>query len=339
MDNNKILKDRWNEVDNKLSAFYSKNNRINKEMYKNLQSVFDSIKISYGELKQYASAKQVAKLRVAIDDIKVKYSLSGYVGYELSNLYKRRKLKNEEVILGLILVEYYRLYNEQKELEMKMFDEISNLVYKKAQEETISIVDDKKKNKKKRSFLTIPNVFLLQLIGMSSFNGFKWYDYKEGNISYNANKLYEKVVLGLQKRKKLDVYDDEFMNLLNKQERAYFNKKKEVEDKRGRYVSDYSGMLDNEISFIVNQTALQGMIAQGCKKVQFIAVMDEKTTDMCESLDGQIFNIDGWNTFSRYSKEDGKNVVYKVKGLEVGMNLPPINNGFHYCRSTIYPYR
>lgn len=90
---------------------------------------------------------------------------------------------------------------------------------------------------------------------------------------------------------------------------------------------------------IANQVALKGMEDQGCKKVQFIATMDDKTTDMCKSLNGQIFSIKGLNKYYRYSAIDDRDVLYTTKGLKLGENLPPIDNGIHHCRSTIYPVR
>lgn len=333
--NDRILKKRWQEVDKMLSAFHVKNNKLNKQMYINLQNVFDGIRFTKEELQQYAKSSYIAKLRVEIDNIRYSYNVEGYVWYKLKQLYKRTKLKNNEVLNGLILAVYYKNYLEQQKDEKEMFDEIISIIYTESQKEVINTMPPIKK--KKARLLTVPEAFALQLIGMSSFNGYKWYDYKEGNVIYNARKMYELVLNQMAIDKILDIYNDTFMKLLKKQEKVYLNKKKDASEKY--YESEFSGMLDNEVSFLVNQTALQGMIAQGCKKVQFIAVMDKETTDMCESLDGQVFNIFGWNTYSRYSKEDDKNVIYKTKGLVVGDNLPPITNGFHYCRSTIYPYR
>ena len=63
--------------------------------------------------------------------------------------------------------------------------------------------------------------------------------------------------------------------------------------------------------------------------------MDKITTEMCETLNNQIFNVNDWNTYQRWSAADDKMVVYKTFGLEAGANLPPINNHFHWCRSTI----
>ena len=56
---------------------------------------------------------------------------------------------------------------------------------------------------------------------------------------------------------------------------------------------------------------------------------------MCESMNNMLFFVNDWNKFYRYSDIDGRDVLYTVKGLEQGINLPPINNHFHWCRSTV----
>ena len=52
-------------------------------------------------------------------------------------------------------------------------------------------------------------------------------------------------------------------------------------------------------------------------------------------MNNMLFYVNDWNRFYRYSDIDKKDVLYTVKGLETGINLPPIDNHFHWCRSTI----
>ena len=331
--NNTILNERWNEVDSKLSTFYSKNTKINRKMYDNLQSIFDWIKFDYSELDNYASASDIVRLRGRIEDIKEQYGLEGYIGYQLTEYSKKKRLKNRELLLALLMIEYYRQYKEQNNLETELFDEIKNVVYKQVTIQTATVL--KKKPPKK---IEIPRVWWFGLLAKIGYTGYEWLTFKEGTLGYNTRKLYELVIINLQQGRKSNVNDDDIKKLLTKQEKVYLNKTKRdkvYED----YKNDFSGSLDNQIAFLVNQIALQAMKDQGCKRVQFIAVIDDHTTKMCESLDGQIFEIDGINKYTRYSAEDGKNVVYTTKGLETGANLQPINNSFHYCRSTIYPVR
>ena len=53
------------------------------------------------------------------------------------------------------------------------------------------------------------------------------------------------------------------------------------------------------------------------KKVKFIAVEDDRTTDICLGMSGQEFFIDKMNVYDRYNFYDKKNVVYHTFGLKV----------------------
>ena len=87
---------------------------------------------------------------------------------------------------------------------------------------------------------------------------------------------------------------------------------------------------------INNRALVDGMIeVDPNAKAKFVAVMDNRTTDMCRSLNGQVFNVNGWNTFKRYSDYSKGERKYKCFGFVLGLNLPPITDHYHYCRSTI----
>lgn len=62
-------------------------------------------------------------------------------------------------------------------------------------------------------------------------------------------------------------------------------------------------------------------------KVRFVAMEDEKTTPMCNSLNEQLFSINRVNSFKRYYGKTTKELKlkkFKIKGLLLGINLPPI---------------
>ena len=53
-------------------------------------------------------------------------------------------------------------------------------------------------------------------------------------------------------------------------------------------------------------------------------------------MNKQIFNVDDWNTYYRYSEDNKKIVKYATKGLVIGENEPAL----HYnCRSILIPYK
>lgn len=332
MDNNRILQQRWKEVDKKLTTFYNKNRLLNREMLNNIQQIFESITITYDDLFNYCDKKYQRILRTKVNELKKEADIDGYVGYILDEYVNKKKLRYSEYLTGLFIIEYYKRDLERNKAEKVLFIEIAEITYIEGQQE---VIEDRPRKKLKN---IIPEVFLLQLIASSKYNNAFWNDYKQGSISYNAEQLFKLVATNMQAERPLDINADDFKKLFDKQERNYLAKKKNIEPIE-RYQDEYYGPLDDIMVFIANQMALKGMIDQGCKKVQFIATIDDKTTKMCESLNGQIFSINGWNKYKRYSAVDDKEIEYTTKGLKVGENLPPIDNHIHHCRSTIYPVR
>lgn len=123
-------------------------------------------------------------------------------------------------------------------------------------------------------------------------------------------------------------------------------------------VIKYHGAIDMQTIGINNMSKVEGYIEAICKqinktkeqikqllknekidiKVRFISVEDDKTTPMCHSLDEQIFSVNKINKFKRYYGTTYKDLKLKTitcKGLVLGLNMPPINHHFHYCRSTL----
>lgn len=329
MNNQKILKERWEDIDKKLSSFYQNNKKINKKFKDAIQDILDSIKFTPDEIYSYADIKYIAKLQKKIKDLKSKGNLKGYTGYLLNKLYKSLKLKNNEVLKGLFMVEFYKKNEQLDEIETTLFESVAEISYE---------TEIKRIKPKRWKHLTLPDAFIYSLLINPVHNGYKWFDFKDGQINYYATMLYDKVEDLMNREAVLDVDNPELDNVFIKEQRSYLNKKKDI-PKEDIYIDEFYGSIDDLVCYIANVSALKGMADSGVEKVQFVAVIDEATTDMCQSLNGQVFDIYEWNTYQRYSKADDKNIVYKTKGLKLGENLPPIDNGYHHCRSTIYPYR
>ena len=97
----------------------------------------------------------------------------------------------------------------------------------------------------------------------------------------------------------------------------------------------YSGVISDTCRQLGNKIYTDPFKEEKGLQIRFIAEMDKRTTKMSESMNNMLFYVNDWNKFYRYSEIDKKAVLYTVKGLEQGINLPPINNHFHWCRSTI----
>lgn len=88
-----------------------------------------------------------------------------------------------------------------------------------------------------------------------------------------------------------------------------------------------------------NQAKLKGISSiDNDAKVIFLSNLDGTETPMCHSLNNQEFYINRENAFDRYYGETPKLLsIQRIKcfGLVLGLNLPPINHHFHWCRSIV----
>lgn len=306
----------WNKVDAILSTFLSKYKRKQKDLKDNLQSIFDTYKFEYKDINKYAKNSEVNKFKRYLENAKEKYKIEDYVLYELNKFLDRKKIKYSEIVKFAILIEYIK-FNEDLE-EFDTFQNIADVGYNQAIKECENL--GFKTNK-----LKAINTMLLGIVLLPNDTGLTWNEYSLSIIEYNANEMYKNAILQLSRNNEVKIDD----KLLEKQQKAYLNKKKEPSKDK------FSGMFEKEQVFIVNQVKLDVYKSYGVETVEFIATIDEVTTRMCESLNGQKFKINEVNKYYRYSKADEKEVLYTTQGLVVGDNLPPINNHFHYCRSII----
>lgn len=134
----------------------------------------------------------------------------------------------------------------------------------------------------------------------------------------------------MQQQKDLEIDSSEFQVIINRQN----NQKLNINNDK------ISGAMDLQMIGLNNLAKVEGikLVTEDNTKVRFIAVEDEKTTLMCDSLNNQEFYIDKENVFDRYYGENQKELKLqraRCNGLVLGLNLPPIQHHFHYCRSTI----
>lgn len=88
----------------------------------------------------------------------------------------------------------------------------------------------------------------------------------------------------------------------------------EIADQLGMSERQAKAALRTATTLITNEASMESYRQIGIEKYQFMATLDSKTTEICRSLDGKIFN---------------------VEDKEAWVNAPPM----HYnCRSTTVPY-
>lgn len=187
----------------------------------------------------------------------------------------------------------------------------------------------KEVNKKKKPSILAMALFLA-LLDQPNYSGFNWKQYIEATIQYNAQQIYKQAILNMQQQKDLEIDSNEFQIIINRQN----NQKLNINNGK------ISGAVDLQMIGLNNLAKAEGIkeVTEDNSKVRFIAVEDNKTTLMCDSLNNQEFYINKENVFDRYYGETQKELTIqriRCNGLVLGLNLPPIQHHFHYCRSTI----
>jgi len=172
----------------------------------------------------------------------------------------------------------------------------------------------------------ITDVFFLSLMAMPNVKGYIWQEYIDAITKYNAEQIYRQATIDLQQQREIDITNDIYQNLIKRQQNARLNINGDK----------ISGDIDLTLIGMNNKAKTEGIYSfDKNAKVKFIAVEDNATTKMCKSLDGKVFDVHDWNEFYRYSKTNDTIKKYRCYGLVQGLNLPPIDDGFHWCRSTI----
>lgn len=318
MDNKAILDNRWRYTDMKLRDYLKIYKKVSSKTQDNIQDIFNSIDFEYIDLSKPISNNQRKKLLRVIDEWKKSNLVNGYFGFKVNELIKKRYITNQEMLDILLWGTYIKERNQLDEYEQVLFTEIGQDLYKQG-------IDEIKPTKKKKWSLTWE--YIWSMLCLPNVKGSSWVTYIEALALTNAQEIERQATIQLQQNKKPNIEDDVFKNIVKKQQNRYISING---DKT-------SGALDSQVVEIANKSLLKAGEDVGQKKLRarFIAEIDDKTTKMCDGMNGMLFYVNDWNKFYRYSADDSRDVLYTIKGLEVGANLPPINNHFHYCRSTI----
>lgn len=233
-----------------------------------------------------------------------------------NNIYNKTRVKNSEILELLIYSAYIEEQSQLDEYEQNIFKEVITYYYQEGQKEA---------NKTKKPS-RIPEIILATILSTPNVKGYIWKDYKDGIIKYNAEQIYRQATIDLQQQKELDITNDIYQNIIKRQNNSRLNINGDK----------ISGDVDLTLIGMNNRAKMEGIYSfDENAEVEFIAVEDKSTTKMCHSLNGQRFKVHGWNEFKRYSKANDSIVKYRCYGLVTGLNLPPIDDGFHWCRSTI----
>lgn len=312
----------WKVHDNYMRQLKQLYNKTSKQTQNRLQEIFDTFNFTTENIYNIADNKTKKRINTYIEQWKEQGILksSNYFSVLANNIYKRTRVKNSEILELLIYSSYVEEQNKLEEQEKQIMYEDANYYY----QEGIKEVEKKKK------LSVIPMALFLALLDKPNYSGFNWKQYIEVTMQYNTQQIYKQAILNIQQQKDLKIDSSEFQNIITRQN----NQKLNLNNNK------ITGAVDLQMIGLNNLAKAKGikLVAEDNAKVKFIAVEDEKTTLMCNSLNNQEFYINKENVFDRYygnTQKDLRLQRIRCKGLVQGLNLPPIQHHFHYCRSTI----
>ena len=312
----------WEVHDNYMRQLKQLYNKTSKQTQNRLQELFDTFNFTQENIYNIADNKTKKRINIYIEQWKEQGLLknNNYFTILANNIYRRTRVKNSEILELLIYSAYIEEQSKLEEQEKQIMYEDTNYYYKQGQQEV---------NKKKKPSILEMALFLA-LLDQPNYSGFNWKQYIEATIQYNTQQIYKQAILSIQQKKDLEIDSNEFQTIINRQNNQRLNTNNDK----------ISGATDLQMIGLNNLAKVEGIkeTTEDNSKVRFIAVEDDKTTLMCDSLNNQEFYINKENVFDRYYGETQKELTIqriRCNGLVLGLNLPPIQHHFHYCRSTI----
>ena len=265
----------WSYIDEQLKDYYKIHKKNDKELEYRIQNVFN-MGFTYEDLFKYANKGILKQFKTRIRLFKEKYKQKDYVSYMVNKYQNRTLVKNNEVLKVMLMMEYAEVYMKNYNEQIKLFEKVSETVVKVSNEE----VKPKIPRRKRRHPYVYEHIFLLHFLAMPNNLGVAWDEHVASIIDYNSDQCYKQAVIDLREDK-LKVHPD----LIEKQTKREVNYKPTSNNK-------FSGQIDNEIAFIVNEMRRQVFKYYGVKKVRIKGILDEKTCEICEKYIGKIYNID-----------------------------------------------
>lgn len=316
MNNEQLLNERWKDIDKKLAKYLKDYKKLNQKTQDKIQDIFNSVDFTYADINKPIPKNKKNRLDRYIRQLQDDGLLTDYFGYEARLILNKKNVTYAEMLSIMIKGAYIEENKSLLEYTDNLLYSICEISYNQGLEDIKKLQPQVKELVpfKVPIWYTLMNIPILDAT---------YRTYLLSLAMSNADELYKKTLTNIQLNKKLDVDNAYYKELFRKQ--------------NNRLISDTlkSGTLVNIVETMANEGYLEAGLQNDVEKCLFIAEIDEKTTKMCNSLDGQVFYLNEMNTYQRYSDLDNRIITYHTKGLVVGENLPPINNHFHWCRSVI----
>lgn len=315
----------WQYHDERMKELKQLYLRISKQTQIRLQAIFESIDFDFDYLYNIADKEYKSRINTYIEEWKDKGLLTGYFGILAKNIYNRTKVKNSEILELLIYGAYVEEQSKIQEKELNIMYADANYYYQEGQKE----VNNTLHKKERKPIKILKWALFLALLDQPNVKGYVFEQDRQATIQFNTQQIYRQMTIDLQQQKIPDIKNDIYQNLIKRQNNSKININGDK----------ISGNIDTQLIGVNNLAKVEGIKEiDNNAQIRFIAIIDGNETDMCHSLDGQVFYINKENKFERYYGETQKELrIEKIKcfGLVLGLNLPPISHHFHWCRSII----
>jgi hypothetical protein len=135
----------WEKHDNYMKQLKQLYTRTSKQTQNRLQELFDTFNFTSENIYSIANTKTKQRINTMIEEWKDKKILSGYFGMLASNIYRKTRVKNSEILELLIYSAYIEEQSKLDEYEHNVMYENMNYYYEERTERSIKCAKKEKR--------------------------------------------------------------------------------------------------------------------------------------------------------------------------------------------------
>lgn len=306
---------RWKATDRLLLNFQREHRRITNDLKTELLDFLNSVNITLADLNKRVSRREREKLDKSIRDNAKVIKKDVFTLYKVNT--KKKYPSYSEYIELMLLILYLAYMDRTYKASKKYLYEVGQDALKQAEEE-------RGQPPVKPFFLTLDLIEKLLIVNTLQKPLWDYLTLLKQTYEEEAYKLLLLKFQSADRLKNREITDADLRELLTKQARRLV------------YIHDgaESGIYVDIFRDLWHEVYIRPYKEEN-PQVRFIAEVDKVTTPMCLSMANALFYTNDYNDFWRYTDDTKGLSHFRVFGLVQGVNLPPISNHFHWCRSTI----
>ena len=238
------------------------------EYKKNKLSLMDEIndikgRFDYDSLKKYET--DLRRFKKETTEAIQSGTLTSYQTYMARKWLLKTKIRNRDMLLWYLVYKYAYFNYLMKEIERNVFYEVNKHFVEETEKQCKKLTG----KDYKLDYIKLTD----EAMDEPNNLGYIWDVYKDSTTDYNANEMYNAIVVEYKEEKKT------IKEVLDRQENRIVNPK-------------LKGTLDNQIDFVTSYSQMQIFYKYGVKIVRVMGVLDEKTCEVCDEYIGKEYLID-----------------------------------------------